>query len=336
MRIDTYKLELDARHTLIKTEQSATLERDDEIRTTITSNEEERLELFANGSLKTGGKELSFHLDELLLSKETQSIMLISKKEKSKEPILYDPLTINLDGTVAGTDAKERFYFDIDSDGKDDNISLLSSGSGFLALDKNQNGAIDDGNELFGTKSQDGFADLAGYDDTKDGIIDENDKIFGQLKIWLRSSDKNQLMALKEANVGALLLESVNSSFDFKGGRELNAKLKKSGVALQEDGKPLWMSHIDFAIKEDTTTVKPEKSIDTNANNSTPASQPNYTGDPSVVALEGLKKKLEEVSAKLQKTDDKEERQRLETEKTRLTTQIDAIERSSLRRAASL
>lgn len=58
----------------------------------------------------------------------------------------------------------QKFYFDLDADGTADRISMLKSGSGFLALDKNGNGKIDDGSELFGTQSGDGFADLEEYD----------------------------------------------------------------------------------------------------------------------------------------------------------------------------
>ena len=54
---------------------------------------------------------------------------------------------------------------------------MLGKGSGFLALDKDGNGKIDDGNELFGTKSSDGFGDLREYDSDGSGWIDENDEI---------------------------------------------------------------------------------------------------------------------------------------------------------------
>ena len=49
----------------------------------------------------------------------------------------------------------QTFKFDLDADGREDEISMLGKGSGFLALDKNGNGKIDDGSELFGTKSGD-------------------------------------------------------------------------------------------------------------------------------------------------------------------------------------
>ena len=110
-----------------------------------------------------------------------------------------------------------KFKFDLDSDGKMDEISFAGEGSGFLALDKDGNGKIDDGSELFGTKSGDGFADLAAYDQDGNSWIDENDEIYSQLKVWTKDADGNdKLMNLKEANVGAIYLGSASTEFSIK------------------------------------------------------------------------------------------------------------------------
>ncbi len=61
---------------------------------------------------------------------------------------LTDPLVINLD-TEAASVSDQKFYFDLDADGHAEQISFLNSGSGFLALDKNGDGVINDGSELF-------------------------------------------------------------------------------------------------------------------------------------------------------------------------------------------
>ena len=60
---------------------------------------------------------------------------------------LMDPLVINLSGQNADV-SDETFTFDIDSDGKEDNISLLAKNCGFLALDLNGDGKINNGSEL--------------------------------------------------------------------------------------------------------------------------------------------------------------------------------------------
>ena len=120
----------------------------------------------------------------------------------------------------------------MNSDGKKEMISLLGSGNGFLAIDKNNNGIIDDGSELFGTKSGDGFADLALFDDDRNGVIDENDSVFEKLLVWHKSALDEGILTLKQARVGALLLDNVASMFHYKNEGESNEKKKKSGVVL--------------------------------------------------------------------------------------------------------
>ena len=63
----------------------------------------------------------------------------------------------------------------------------------FLALDKNGNGTIDDGSELFGnatrlpdgTRAANGFVALAQYDENHDGRIDKSDRIWNSLLLWV-------------------------------------------------------------------------------------------------------------------------------------------------------
>mgnify|MGYP000465316364 CR=1 FL=1 len=55
---------------------------------------------------------------------------------------------------------------------------MLQGGSGYLALNKNGDGVINDGSELFGTASGDGFYDLSMYDEDGNGWIDENDHAY--------------------------------------------------------------------------------------------------------------------------------------------------------------
>ena len=87
----------------------------------------------------------------------------------------------------------QTFYFDLDADGEEEEISMLK-GSGYLALDKNEDGIINDGSELFGTGNGDGFADLARYDEDGNGWIDENDSIWSKLKIWCKDENGNDVM----------------------------------------------------------------------------------------------------------------------------------------------
>ncbi|MCR5331746.1 MAG: hypothetical protein K6E62_11270 [Lachnospiraceae bacterium] len=167
----------------------------------------------------------------------------------SENIIVTDPLIINIDSAHAGlTDV--RFKFDLDSDGKMDEISFADAGSGFLALDKDGNGKIDDGSELFGTKSGDGFADLAAYDEDGNSWIDENDGIFSKLKVWTKDEDGNdRLMDLKEAGVGAIYLGSASTEFSIKDeSNKLQGAIRKTGIYLKETGEVGTIQHVDLAM----------------------------------------------------------------------------------------
>lgn len=164
--------------------------------------------------------------------------------------ILTDPLVINLNTDMTEI-SDQKFFFDIDSDGKEEEISELGKGSGFLALDKNDDGVINDGNELFGTKSGDGFKDLAVHDEDGNGWIDENDSIFQKLKVWMKDEDgEDVLLDLKEADIGAIYLGNANTEYSFKDeSLNTNAVLRKTGVYLKEStGKVGTVSHVDLAV----------------------------------------------------------------------------------------
>ena len=169
---------------------------------------------------------------------------------------LYDPLVINLDADVTEL-SDQTFYFDLDADGEEEEISMLK-GSGYLALDKNGDGVINDGSELFGTKNGDGFADLARYDEDGNGWIDENDSIWSKLKIWCKDENGNDVLyKLSDKGVGAICLENVSTDFTMQGDRKAqdgttnanatNAVIRKTGIFLYENGNAGTVQHVDMA-----------------------------------------------------------------------------------------
>ncbi len=159
-----------------------------------------------------------------------------------------DPLVINVGGDVTHI-SDQSFYFDLDCDGKDDKISSLGPGSGFLSLDKNGDGKINDGSELFGTKSGDGFKDLALYDKDGNGWIDENDEVYDQLRVWIRNEDGTDcLLSLQEADVGAIYLGSADTRYSHIGSDFMaRAMTRSSGIFLRESGGVGTISQVDMA-----------------------------------------------------------------------------------------
>ena len=198
------------------------------------------------GTVKTAdGREINFNIT-VGMSREFQEYYKEDLQVASFA--MCDPLVINLDTDVAQLQ-NQTFYFDIDADGEADEIAKLGTGSGYLALDKNGDGIINDGSELFGTASGDGFADLAKYDEDGNGWIDENDKIWEKLKIWVKDENGNDMLyRLSEKGVGAICLQNTATNFTQKtfSGQTLGA-VRSTGVFLYENGNVGTVQHLDVA-----------------------------------------------------------------------------------------
>jgi hypothetical protein len=160
-----------------------------------------------------------------------------------------DPLVINFAGTAAQL-SETRFAFDLNADGLPEQVNQLASGSGFLALDLNQNGRVDDGRELFGARSGDGFAKLAAHDADGNGWIDENDPIYAQLQVWQQTDeDSGTLRPLAATGVGAIALSRAATPFDLKSpSNTLLGQVRASSVYLRESGQAGSVQQIDLTI----------------------------------------------------------------------------------------
>lgn len=219
-------------------------------RVTATSGfytEAESTTFATSGIVRTAdGRDINFNMEVSMSRAFTASINSLEVESYIKT----DPLMINLD-TDIGSVSDQKFFFDLDADGKEDEISFAGKGSGFLALDRNGDGKINDGSELFGTKSGDGFKDLAAYDEDGNGWIDENDAIFSQLKIWTKDEDgKDKLISLKDADVGAIYLGNADTQFSLKDDdHKLNGEIKKTGIYLHESsGEVGTVNHVDLIV----------------------------------------------------------------------------------------
>ena len=219
-------------------------------RVTATSgfvSESESTTFASSGMVKTqDGRSIDFNIEVSMSRAFTSQINTLTTQNYIKT----DPLVINLD-TDIGSVTDQKFLFDLDSDGDEEEISFAGKGSGFLALDRNGDGRIGDGSELFGTKSGDGFKDLAAFDEDGNGWIDENDSIYSKLKVWTKDEDGNDyLINLKDADVGAIYLDNADTQFSLKdGNNRLNGEIKKTGIYLHEStGAAGTLNHVDLAV----------------------------------------------------------------------------------------
>ena len=198
-----------------------------------THQESQEVQFNAQGVIKTkDGKDIKFDLHVMLKSDYLSEQNFSFRAGDAKK---VDPLVINFNGAASElTDMK--FEFDLDADGNNDRIAFVTPGSGFLALDKNGDGTINDGSELFGPVTGNGFEELSAYDKDGNSWIDEGDEIYGKLLVWMKDQEGNDsLVNLKEQDIGALYLGNLESKFDIKNSsNEIQGEVKRFGIYLTE------------------------------------------------------------------------------------------------------
>ena len=206
----------------------------------------QNLGVFASDKATSGpdvGDKFSRGLDDLFNSTRKRLEQCDDRKDKDayfNSRHLSSPLILDLDfnGIHLNSLGESEVFFDLDSNGSAEKTSWISSADGFLALDKNNNGIIDDSNELFGSEYQDGFTILSLYDDNNDGVINAYDPVFDNLKLWVDSNvdgytDFGELFNISDYYVSEINLSadvvneyvngnliSHNSSFKFSNGTE--------------------------------------------------------------------------------------------------------------------
>lgn len=211
-------------------------------------SESEQTSFQASGVLRTAaGEEIRFSISlEMSRSYHQESDARIQFGDSRAKK---DPLVLNFAGSAAQL-TSQRFSFDLDGDGRNEQINFVRGGSGFLALDRNGDGKINNGLELFGAASGDGFADLSALDSDGNGWIDSGDESFAKLRIWTKdAAGEDQLRSLAQAGIGALSLASVASPFALKNSsNELQGQIRSTGLYLREDGGVGTMQQVDLTV----------------------------------------------------------------------------------------
>lgn len=208
---------------------------------------EEETSLFqASGSVTLNtGESLDVDLSQF----SQRSFYLENSLElKVGEVELTDPLVVNLQGPLSLTENKHNF--DLDNDGEAESINFAAGNSGFLALDRNQNGTIDDGSELFGALTGNGFLELSELDEDGNGFVDSGDGVFTDLLFYqkdLEGNDKTQ--KISDLGIGALYLGHQATPFQVKdANNELQAEVRSSGIFINENGSTGSLQQIDLVV----------------------------------------------------------------------------------------
>ncbi|MFZ6844457.1 hypothetical protein [Undibacterium sp. RuTC16W] len=191
----------------------------------------------------TDNQDIKFNLSiQLQRSYHEESSLSVQAGDGKK----IDPLVINFSANSAQL-TSQKFLFDLNADGTKESVSFVQ-GAGFLALDKNGDGKINDGRELFGPATGNGFNELKALDSDGNGWIDEADPAFQQLRVWTKDAiGKDKLSTLKQADVGALFLGNASTPFSIKNAQnQSQGQLVSSGLWLSEEGKAGSLQQIDL------------------------------------------------------------------------------------------
>mgnify|MGYP003633408894 CR=1 FL=1 len=177
-------------------------------------------------------------------------------------PQFVDPLILDLDGNgvdLAAMTGAGSVYWNTNNDDFAERSGWISGNDGFLAIDLNSDGVINDQSELFGSQASDGFAALGAYDSNADGVIDASDTEFANLLVWVDVnsdgvSDAGELHTLTALNITSISLNTTLVDYDIAGN---NISHESSFVINGQTNLIVdaWLqtSHIDTAYIADYT-----------------------------------------------------------------------------------
>lgn len=207
---------------------------------------EQNLAYQVQGVFDINDKELTLNY-EFALSSEQVSYSKIEMTAAA----LKDPLIVQYGAQGLG-DIKGQTAFSINQDNIVDSLPIFSGDIGYLVFDKNDNQQADDGSELFGPQSGQGFVELSQLDSNKNGFIDTEDEQFEQLYLWKPSdnaSTPEQWLSLKDVKIQAISLSAINTPFDFYDDKgEIQAQLQQSSFAISESGQGRGVHQVDVRI----------------------------------------------------------------------------------------
>ncbi|MCZ4321518.1 calcium-binding protein [Pseudomonas anguilliseptica] len=216
---------------------------------------QETAEAFLGGEVNLGGVfgAINSHNQALKNAVAATVSGSYSSAEKTVSPLILD-----LDGDGVETISKaDGVYFDHDGNGFAEATGWVGKDDGLLVWDRNGNGEIDNGSELFGNYTQlsngqsavNGFAALAELDSNLDGKVDASDAAFSQLKVWKDANSDAQAVTGELLDLSQVNVASLNTSFSNQNYSDPQGNLVlQSGTYTTADGTVQSMDDVWFSV----------------------------------------------------------------------------------------
>mgnify|MGYP001015320616 CR=1 FL=1 len=179
------------------------------------------------GNLIADGVWGSYSLLRGWFSNGLKGIQDLFNSATAAPPVRVDPLILDLGGDGIKTTSldQSRTYFDLDSNGFAERTAWVDASDGLLVLDRNNDGQVTSGQELFGdqtllangVRAASGFEALREFDGNRDGRIDIKDEVYAKLRIWRDLngdgiSQAEELKGLSDYNIASISLSSTSSN----------------------------------------------------------------------------------------------------------------------------
>jgi Ca2+-binding RTX toxin-like protein len=176
----------------------------------------------------------------------------------------WDPIVLDLDGDgyELTTQRNSGVHFEFDGDGFAEKTGWVRPDDGFLILDANANGIVDDSSEFFGDETQGGFVELATHDLNSDGTINSSDAVFSQLQVWRDANsdgvtDSGELVTLMDLGIVSISVLGATPAEPIDiGGNTIAAESAftfADGTTSMAGDVVLDISHIDTRYVTNTT-----------------------------------------------------------------------------------
>lgn len=171
------------------------------------------------------------------------------------------PLIVDMDDDGVETIALDasQTYFDLNADGNAQRTAWVGPDDALLVLDRNANGEIDDITELFGSVTEDGFSELSREDSNGDGVINAEDAVFADLRLWQDvNSDgiaqDGELISLAEAGITSIDLNATREDYRVDGGAVSHASTVTRANGTTAEMLDVWFDN----VARDTASLNTE------------------------------------------------------------------------------